>query len=287
MENTEQIQSEPLTENTEQIQLAPETDHVEQTETSPKKEKKSKKDKGKKASKKQQKKNPEQQPEKPKKEKVKVEKENLIKLMFHNPALYYKATELAGDGKKAGYQRLEFLGDRAVGLVVAQMLYQNFPDENEGQLARRFVALVCASTLAKITTSWDLPEFKGKEHKQMRHNKSVLSDVCESVIGALYLDQGIEAVEKFMYPIWTPLMLAYQHAPQDSKSALQELSQKQFGGLPTYKLLSQKGQAHMPEFTVEVSVGEYKQEAKGPSIKKAEQEAAYLILKQIRGEDAE
>lgn len=204
-----------------------------------------------------------------------------IKMLFHTPALYEEATKLASDGKRAGYQRLEFLGDRVAGLVVAEMLYQNFPEESEGELAKRFVTLVCASTMAKITTSWHLPEFKGKDHKQIRHNKSVLSDVCESIIGALYLDQGLNAVKKFMIPIWTPLMLSYQHAPQDSKSALQEYCQKNFDTLPKYTLLSQKGLAHMPEFTVQVEAGPHLQEAKGQSIKKAEQEAAYLLLQKI------
>ncbi len=223
-----------------------------------------------------------EQPKKEKKEKEKKEPpENKIRMMFNSPVLYEEATSLAGDGKKAGYQRLEFLGDRVVGLVVAEMLHKNFPKENEGELAKRFVALVCATTLAKITTTWNLPEFKGKEHKQMRHNKSVLSDICESVIGALYLDQGLKAVQEFMLPIWTPIMLSYQHAPQDSKSALQEYSQKTYGALPKYTLLSQKGQSHMPEFTVKVEVGPYTQEAKGQAIKKAEQEAAYLVLQQI------
>ncbi len=210
---------------------------------------------------------------------------NPIRELFLNPQLYHLATQLAGDGKRAGYQRLEFLGDRVVGLVVSELLYQHFPNEEEGELAKRFVALVCATTLAKITKEWNLPEFKGKEHKQMRHNKSVLSDVCESVIGALYLDQGLEAVKNFMYPIWIPLMNAYQHAPQDSKSALQEFCQKKYGVLPQYKLLSQTGKSHLPEFTVSVQVGEWIQEAKGPSIKKAEQEAAFYLLQKLQPAD--
>ena len=205
-----------------------------------------------------------------------------IRSLFKNKDLYHQATKLALAGQKSGYERLEFLGDRVLGVIVAEMLYTNYPNEAEGLLAKRFVALTCGKTLAKIAKSWDLDSFTDKSAKSIRHNKSILSDVCESIIGALYLDQGIDAAKKLIYPIWEPMMLSYEHAPQDSKSALQEYAQKSFNVLPLYTIMEQHGQAHTPEFTVKVEVGPYVKVAKGGSIKKAEQEAAYLVLQEIK-----
>ncbi len=205
-----------------------------------------------------------------------------IRTLFKNQDLFDQATHLALAGQKAGYERLEFLGDRVLGIIVAEMLYNAYPNEAEGLLAKRFVALTCGKTLAKIAKSWKLEAFSEKAAHCIRHNKSILSDVCESIIGALYLDQGLEVAKEFVQPIWEPLMLSYDHAPQDSKSALQEYSQKNFGVLPIYTLVEQHGQSHAPEFTVKVESGPYVKMAKGGSIKKAEQEAAYLLLQEIQ-----
>ena len=205
-----------------------------------------------------------------------------IRPLFKNIALYKQATHLALAGQKAGYERLEFLGDRVLGIIVAEMLYQAYPNEAEGLLAKRFVALTCGKTLAKIAKNWELDAFADKSAKCIRHNKSILSDVCESIIGAIYLDQGLDAAKNLVCPIWEPLMHSYEHAPQDSKSALQEYAQKNFGVIPTYTLLEQHGQSHAPEFTVKVEAGSYIKTAKGRSIKKAEQEAAYLLLQEIK-----
>lgn len=205
-----------------------------------------------------------------------------IRSLFKNKKLYEQATHLALAGQKAGYERLEFLGDRVLGIVVAEMLYQSYPNEAEGLLAKRFVALTCGKTLAKVAKTWQLDAFANKSAKCIRHNKSILSDVCESIIGALYLDQGLDAAKRLIQPIWEPLMRSYEHAPQDSKSALQEYAQKNFGVLPTYTLMEQHGQSHAPEFTIKVEAGPFVKIAKGGSIKKAEQEAAHLILQEIQ-----
>ena len=205
-----------------------------------------------------------------------------IRPLFKDIELYKKATHLALAGQKSGYERLEFLGDRVLGIIVAEMLYNAYPNEAEGLLAKRFVALTCGKTLAKVAKTWKLDAFSDKSAKRIRHNKSILSDVCEAIIGALYLDQGLDATKKLICPIWEPLMKSYEHAPQDSKSSLQEYAQKNFNVLPTYILMERHGQSHAPEFTVKVEVGPYTKIANGGSIKKAEQEAAYLLLKEIQ-----
>ena len=205
-----------------------------------------------------------------------------LKKEFKNKQLFDMAVQLPKDGQKAGYERLEFLGDRVVGLVVAEMLYTTFPNEPEGDLAKRFVQLVCAKTLAKIAIFWGLDDIIIKsENKQLRHNKNVLADMCESVMAALYLDSDLETVKKVMKPTWEPLMKSYEHAPQDYKSKLQEWTQKNFQVLPNYQLLEKTGPAHRPQFTVSVEAGPYRKTAKGASRKQAEQNAAIEILKEI------
>ena len=137
-----------------------------------------------------------------------------LKGKFNHPELFDLAVQVTKEGQKAGYERLEFLGDRVVGLVVSEMLYANFPNEPEGDLAKRFVVLVCAKTLAKIATLWGLDDIVKNENKQLRHNKNTLADMCEAIMGALYLDCGIEAVKEVMRPTWEPLMMSYEHAPK-------------------------------------------------------------------------
>ena len=204
---------------------------------------------------------------------------SVLRKKFKDSSLFDKAIQLPKDGQKAGYERLEFLGDRVVGLVVSEMLYSAFPNESEGDLAKRFVLLVCAKTLAKIASLWGIDDLI--KDKQLRHNKNVLSDLCEAVLGALYLDRGLETVKETMYPTWEPLMLSYQTAPQDYKSKLQEWTQKNFQTLPTYQLLEKTGPAHQPEFTISVEAGSYHKLAKGTSIKQAEQNAAQQIMAEI------
>ena len=206
---------------------------------------------------------------------------SLLRKKFQDPTLFDTAIQLAKNGQKAGYERLEFLGDRVIGLVVAEMLYTAFPNENEGDMAKRFVQLVCAKTLAKIAVLWGINDIIKNENKKLGHSKNVLSDLCEAILGALYLDRGLEIVKETMIPTWEPLMMSYEHAPQDYKSKLQEWSQKNFQVLPIYQLLEKTGPAHQPEFTVLAEVGPYQKRAKGPSRKQAEQNAAIEILKEI------
>ena len=206
---------------------------------------------------------------------------DLLRRKFKDPVLFDTAIQLGKNGQKAGYERLEFLGDRVVGIVVSEMLYKAFPHETEGDLAKRFVQLVCAKTLAQIAILWGINDIVRNENKKLSHSKNILSDICEALLGGLYLDSGLEIVKEIMIPTWEPLMKSYEHAPQDYKSKLQEWTQKNFQVLPVYQLLEQTGPAHIPEFTVSVEAGPYHKMAKGPSRKQAEQSAAIEILKEI------
>ena len=124
------------------------------------------------------------------------------------------------------YERLEFLGDRVLGLVVADMLFQKFPGDNEGALARRHTALVRREALALVAHHIDLGSYlrlsRGEEDAGGRSNPSLLADCCEAVIGALYLDGGLEAAARFIHRRWQVLLSGEHAPPKDAKSALQE-----------------------------------------------------------------
>ena len=201
-----------------------------------------------------------------------------------HPNLLRQALQLGRNGRRALYERLEFLGDRVVGLVVAEMLYTTFPGEREGALAKRFVALTREETLARVGEQIGLPERIITRDDSLRHNSSVLCDVCEAVLGAMYMDLGLEAVKKFMYPLWTPLIQEEITIPQDAKSALQEWAQKKYKKVPEYQMESRTGPDHCPHFVMRVTIENYTAVAEGSSKRIAEQIAAETLLEQIRQE---
>ena len=184
------------------------------------------------------------------------------------------------------YERLEFLGDRVVGLVVAEMLLTGFPGEAEGALTRRFAALVRKETLAEVALEFDLADhirLPSIEQPAARRNPSLLADVCEAVIAALYLDGGMPAARSFIERHWTKRMAATVAPPQDAKTALQEWAQGRGRPLPAYRLVKEEGPPHQPVFTVSVSVeGEAPAEASGASKRLAETAAAQNLLDILR-----
>ena len=207
-----------------------------------------------------------------------------IQNLFQNEKLLEQALQLSHNGKKAGYERLEFLGDRVIGLVVSEMLYQTFPKEQEGGLAKRFSVLVREETLANVARQIGLDVLMKTNENELRQNNSVLSDLCESVMAALYLDRGLEVVRQFMEPIWEPLIQADVKIPQDPKSELQEWTQKRYKRLPVYRFLERSGTDHQPVFKVSVTVGKHTTVGTGNSKKQAEQSAAEVFLKEYKNE---
>jgi ribonuclease-3 len=191
----------------------------------------------------------------------------------------------AGGGPRS-YERLEFLGDRVVSLVVAHMLYTRFTAEPEGSLARRHTALVRAETLARVARDIGLPALmrlsRGEEDLGGRDNPALLCDVCESVLGALYLDGGYEAAARFVRRTWAPLMDEDLSPPKDAKTALQEWAQGRGLPLPVYETVSATGPAHAPVFTVSARVeGHEAASAEGSSKRAAEQRAAALLMERL------
>lgn len=197
-----------------------------------------------------------------------------------NPALLKKALQLARNEKCAGYERLEFLGDRVVGLIAADIIYKKFPKEKEGPMAKRFTALTREETLAEIAKNLDIPNMLETKDDALRHNSSILSDVMEAIIACFYLDKGYIAAYHFFKPLVLPFL--DDEIPEDPKSLLQELTLKTHKELPNYKLEECIGPPHQPIYTVSVTVGSKKALGQGASKKKAEKDAATKLLEELK-----
>lgn len=187
-----------------------------------------------------------------------------------------------------GYERLEFLGDRVLGLVVAEWLLERFPSEPEGALARRLTALVRAEALVvvaeKIGLGAHLLLSPGEQGSQGGIKPAILADACEAVIGALYLDAGLEAAKRFIRRHWdAPLEKARAAPPQDPKTGLQEWALARGLALPLYEDIGRTGPDHAPIFQVRVTVAGFDPvTASGPSKRAAEKAAADELLRIAR-----
>ena len=188
---------------------------------------------------------------------------------------------------RISYERLEFLGDRVLGMVIANALYQRYPNEPEGNLSKRYNGLVDRETCADNGREIGVPALVrlGKQAREDGASQSgnVIGDVVEALIGALYLDGGIEAAERFILKLWEPDLSNQRRAPQHPKSALQELAAARDLKAPHYEVVSRTGAHHAPKFTVRVSVvslGEAT--AEGTSKQEAETAAAAALLSQTK-----
>jgi ribonuclease-3 len=185
------------------------------------------------------------------------------------------------------YERLEFLGDRVLGLVIANALYSRYPKEPEGNLSKRYNGLVDRATCAENGREIGLPALirLGKQAREDGANQSenVVGDVIEALIGALYLDGGMKAAERFILEIWGPDLSNQARAPQHPKSALQELAAARNLKAPVYEVVSRTGAHHAPQFTVRVSVPRLGDAiADGTSKQEAETAAAEALLSQLK-----
>lgn len=184
------------------------------------------------------------------------------------------------------YQRLEFLGDRVLGLVISTWLLEVYPREAEGKLNRRFTSLVRRETLADVSRQLDLPSrmklTPGAEQEGTREKEAIQADICESVIGAIYLDGGFDAANAFIRQHWGNLLSHEFEAKKDYKSLLQEWCQARAVALPSYKIVERSGPDHDPLFTIEVAIDKHgAAQATGAAKRHAEQAAAqqlYLIV---------
>ena len=185
------------------------------------------------------------------------------------------------------YERLEFLGDRVLGLVIARALYERYPAEPEGSLSKRYNALVARETCADVGRTLGLPELirLGKQARGdgANHSDNVVGDVVEALIGALLLDGGLDAAERFILTRWESYLAGQGRAPQHPKSGLQELAAARGRKTPVYEVVARTGEHHNPKFTVKVSLGSLGEAtAEGSSKQEAETAAAAALLEQLQ-----
>jgi ribonuclease-3 len=216
---------------------------------------------------------------------------------FAEPALLDEAlthpsvTRVAG-GRRVNYERLEFLGDRVLGLAVSDLLLRRFPDEAEGKLAVRLSALVRQDRLAAVGAAIGLGHHlrmaRAEGADAARAQAAALADCLEAVIGALFLDGGWPAAQRFVEAHWAPLIAAEPRAVKDAKTALQEWAQGRGLGLPRYAVVASEGPDHSPSFSVSVAIEGAPvaaTTATGSSKRAAEQAAAEALLAAIAGRD--
>lgn len=173
-------------------------------------------------------------------------------------ALALTHRSLARDEGDINNQRLEFLGDAVLGMVIAEMLYGMFPGEAEGDLSKRLVSLVNGEQLTIIAQAMQLGDFlrvsAGEEEQGGRTNPSNLEDACEALLGAVYLDGGLDAARALVKLFWQAHAEAMKAPPKDAKTALQEWAQARGLPLPEYVVVSAEGPSHAPHFVIEVRV---------------------------------
>jgi ribonuclease-3 len=206
---------------------------------------------------------------------------------FAEPALLKLAlthsSARAGTKSTEDNERLEFLGDRVLGLAIAELLADHFPDAREGELARWFNQMVRAETCALIAQDLDLGRYilmsGGEAGSGGRRKKTILANACEAVLGAVFADGGYETARAVVRRFWEPHLDTLGFAAPDAKSVLQEWAQGKGLALPLYREIAREGPDHAPRFTAEVQIdGVAPERGQGANKREAEQEAALALL---------
>jgi len=214
--------------------------------------------------------------------------QELLGHVFNNPAMLGEALthrSAAGAGGVGSNERLEFVGDRVLGLIVAEWLLERFPGEPEGKLGPRLAQLVSKPSLAEVALSHGVGAMlnvaPGEAKRGVSVQAAVVADALEAMIGALYLDAGLSAARDFVRRMLEQSVQAQFTPPKDPKTALQEWALKRAQKLPVYEVVAQSGPSHAPKFVVRVSVDEVSARAEGGSKRAAEQEAARMLLGEL------
>ncbi len=208
----------------------------------------------------------------------------MIKLnyTFKDEALLETALTQSGVNAVHNNERLEFVGDRVLGLTVAEMLYKMYPSETEGELARRHAMLVSTETLANVAHEMELEKRVHHGHMTAGRINHILANAVEAILGAIFIEAGFDVARDVITEIWHDLAAADAVAPKDAKTALQELVQhKSAGVLPEYEYLDQTGASHSPVFNVRVSALGQSAVGSGASKKAASTDAAAALLKKL------
>ena len=201
------------------------------------------------------------------------QKSNFLKIFNHNTQAKHE------------FQRLEFLGDRVLALVISDEVYKRFSSFNEGRLATIFSYLTATTTLSKIAKNIKLDLFI-KKKKFNNISDKVLSDFIEAILGSLYLDSGIEIVKSLIIALWNEEISTNKNLKRDAKSILQEWTQAQGLGLPVYKVMKKKGLDHQPTFEIELKVKNFNSIlGNGKSLQIAQKKIAEKFIKKYIEED--
>ena len=214
------------------------------------------------------------------------ELEGIINYSFKDKSLLHRALTHKSFDDKNNNEKLEFLGDRVLGLVISKKLLEKYPNENEGTIDKKFANLVNKKTCADISKSLKIKKFLflGPSQKNFeRSGTKILSDCLEAIIGAIFLDNGIKHSEKFILNIWEPYIDKSVITQIDSKTKLQEFSLKRYKKLPKYTFFKKSGPQHKPIFKTEVEIPESKKiTGVGSSKKNAQQNAATKLIKILK-----
>ncbi|MBC8303498.1 MAG: ribonuclease III [Pelagibacterales bacterium] len=209
-----------------------------------------------------------------------------INVKFKNLDLLIQSLTHKSFDTKKNYEKIEFLGDRVLGLVIAKKLLETYPDEKEGILDKKFASLVNKNTCLEIAKKINLEKYIltfNPNNKKIKIEDKIISDSCEALIGAIYLEKGLATAEKVILDLWKNNIIDSIITQIDAKTKLQELSLKNFKKLPIYKLISNTGPRHKPSFKVGVKLLNTKYFfGLGKSKKDAEQNAAIECLKSIK-----
>jgi len=208
--------------------------------------------------------------------------EKKLNLKFKNKNLLIKSLTHKSYNKVINNEKIEFLGDRVLGLVIAKKLLEIYPNEKEGIIDKKFASLVNKKTCLEIAKNIQLEKFVltfNPKKQNLKIEDKVIADSCEALIGAIYLDKGFSIVEKIILELWKKKIKESIITQIDAKTKLQEFSLKKFKKLPTYKVISNTGPRHKPIFKVAVKLQNSKfYIAEGSSKKDAEQNAAILCF---------
>ena len=211
------------------------------------------------------------------------ELEKIIKYEFKKSLYLERALTHKSFNNQINNEKLEFLGDRVLGLVIAETLLEKYPDEKEGIIDKKFANLVNKKTCSLIAKKINLKKYilLGSSHKKLERSADKISSDClEAVVGAIYLDSGFKSVQKFIFTFWEEFLLKSTVTLIDSKTKLQEFSLKKFKELPKYTFSKKTGPQHRPLFKTEVQIPNSKKIVGiGSSKKNAQQNAAAKLLK--------
>ncbi len=214
---------------------------------------------------------------------------NKISYQFQNPSLLDEALthpSFSKKNKSTNYQRLEFLGDAVLALVIAETLIKKYPDANEGELSKRQAYLVSGDVLSKVAAQINIGEvMKFSEGEKViggKDNKRNLENACEALIGAIYLDSGFKNCEKFILQNWQNIIDENVETPKDPVSILQEIVQSKSKKLPIYKIEQTGGNSHNPVFEAIVKFDDKEYRAEGTSKKEAQKNVAMLALEELK-----